>query len=129
MKQSCSDRFKVTPRAAIKFTKLTVFLTCIWSPTKNLNKKISAILFEIFWCSSLFVSVSLFISLIVSINKFSDNTFTVMKSGILIGAITNFISKIIIIRIYRGKFRKIDYELNEFLKSANEEEMAVLQKY
>ncbi|KAK0163139.1 hypothetical protein PV327_006847 [Microctonus hyperodae] len=129
MKPSCSDRFKITPRAAIKFTKLTVFLTCIWLPTKNLNKNIGGVVFEIFWCSSLFFSLSLFIPLIVAINKFSDNTFTVMKSGILIGGIINFISKIIIIRNHREKFQKIDLELYEFLRSANKYEMAVLQRY
>ncbi|KAK0158662.1 hypothetical protein PV328_009638 [Microctonus aethiopoides] len=47
----------------------------------------------------------------------------------LSGAITNFISKIIINRIHRGKFQKIDSELYEFLRSANEDEIAVLQKY
>ncbi|KAK0082563.1 hypothetical protein PV325_010181 [Microctonus aethiopoides] len=46
-----------------------------------------------------------------------------------IGAMINFIFKIIIVRIHREKFQNIDLELFEFLRSANEDEMAVLQNH
>lgn len=93
--------FRLAPETAVKFTKFTVYLTCIWPP----QKKSYIIWFNIFYLFSIFLAVALLLPLIIAINMFSDNIYIVMKSAILISGIVNFLIKVFIVRIYRTRFQ------------------------
>nr|AKO90005.1 odorant receptor 41 [Microplitis mediator] len=120
--------FSVTPETAISFTRITVYLTCIWSPSTS-STKLTFILFEIFLWFSIFLSLGLLFPLIVSIIKFIDDTFVVMKSFILISGIVNFVIKVIVCRIYRQELQELGASLNDFVRNSNENEKFYLQKY
>ncbi|CAD6202084.1 GSCOCT00013993001.2-RA-CDS [Cotesia congregata] len=120
-----NGRSKVTPEAAVSFTRLTVWLTCIWAPTGRLN----LILFEAFLWFSIFLSLGLFVPLIVCVIKLIDDTFVVMKSFILISGIVNFVLKVIVCRIYRDELQELGGSLNDFIKNASQNDRLYLQKY
>ncbi|KAG8034960.1 hypothetical protein G9C98_008036, partial [Cotesia typhae] len=120
-----NEGFKVTPEAAVSFTRVTVWLTCIWAPTGRLN----LILFEAFLWFSIFLSLGLLLPLIVSVIKFIDNTFVIMKSFILISGIINFLVKVIVCRIYRDELQELGGSLNDFIRNASSNDKLYLQKY
>nr|WGO81803.1 olfactory receptor 129 [Microplitis mediator] len=118
---------KVTPEAAIEFTKTSVLLTYIWSPPSA--KKVRFMLFRIFMYTSVFFSVIFILSLTMSIIKYFDNLLIVMKSMAVLCGVTNFVAKVIIVRIYCKEFEQIELTLKDFVKNANESERVILQKY
>nr|WGO81829.1 olfactory receptor 164 [Microplitis mediator] len=124
MKHSGNSReFKVTPEKAVQFTKITVFLTCAWPPSNESR------LFKLFIYSSVFLSFALFLPLVVSIIEYHDNFFIVMKSVIFICGITNYVTKVITVRIYRKEFQQLGSAVDDFIDKASVSEKQVLQKY
>ncbi|XP_044581576.1 uncharacterized protein LOC123263104 [Cotesia glomerata] len=120
-----NGRFEVTPEIAVYFTRITVYLTCIWAPTGRLN----LIFFEAFLWFSIFLSLGLCFPLIVSVIKFIDDTLVVMKSCILISAIIQFMLKVIVCRIYRDELQELGSSLNDFIKNVSQNDRLYLQKY
>ncbi|XP_057328340.1 uncharacterized protein LOC130669443 isoform X1 [Microplitis mediator] len=119
--------YKVTPEGAVNFIRVTVYLTCISFPLTERTKV--RINYEIILWLSIFLSISLFAPLLASIIKYSDDTFVVMKSFILMSAISNYVIKVIIVRIYHKELQQLGSALDEFIKKANESEKIILQKY
>ncbi|CAD6202090.1 GSCOCT00002936001.3-RA-CDS [Cotesia congregata] len=113
---------QVTLKRAIKFTKLTVFLTCAWPPRKRL------FLFKIFMCFSVFLSIALLLPLIVSIIQHSDNFFIIIKSVIFICGIVNYVAKVITVRIYHEELQELRSIVDKFVDKANDQEKIVMQK-
>ncbi|KAG8040325.1 hypothetical protein G9C98_000896 [Cotesia typhae] len=123
MKQS---RFKITPESAVNFIRVTVYLTCISLPLSGSPAKFK---FEIILWLLVILAISLFIPLLVSIIKYSDDTFIVMKSFILMSAISNYVFKVIIVRIYHKELQQLGSALNEFIKKTSVSEKEILQRY
>nr|AKO89980.1 odorant receptor 16 [Microplitis mediator] len=119
--------YKVTPEGAVNFIRVTVYLTCISFPLTEKTKV--RINYEIILWLSIFLSISLFAPLLASIIKYSDDTFIVMKSFILMSAISNYVIKVIIVRIYHKELQQLGSALDEFIKKANESEKVILQRY
>nr|WGO81802.1 olfactory receptor 128 [Microplitis mediator] len=119
--------YKVTPEGAVNFIKVTVYLTCISFPLTERTKV--RIKYEILLWLSIVLSIFLFAPLLVSIIKYSDNTFIVLKSFLLMSAITNFVIKVIIVRIYHKELQQLGSALDQYLEKASESERVILQKY
>lgn len=98
--------FKVTPEAAIEFTRTSVLLTYIWSPPSA--NKVRFMLFKIFMYTSVFFSIIFILSLLLSVIKYFDNLLIVMKSMAVLCGVTNFVAKVIIVRIYCKEFEVCD---------------------
>ncbi|CAD6238917.1 GSCOCT00008554001.3-RA-CDS, partial [Cotesia congregata] len=119
-------RFKITPESAVNFTKVTVYLTCISLPLSGGTARFR---FEIILWLLVILAISLFIPLLASIIKYSNDTFIVMKSFILMSAISNYVFKVIIVRIYHRELQQLGSALNEFIKKTSVSEKEILQKY
>ncbi|XP_074112968.1 uncharacterized protein LOC141536388 [Cotesia typhae] len=100
-------------------------MTCIWVPKGRLN----LILFETFLWFLIFLSLGLFFPLIVTVMKFIDNTFVVMKSFILIVGTVNYIIKVIVCRIYRDELQELGRSLNDFIRNSSPNDKFYLEKY
>ncbi|XP_034942900.1 uncharacterized protein [Chelonus insularis] len=128
MKQSTKEcrGFTVTTEKIVKFTRTTVYLTCIWSPLPSAKQQY-IICYNIFLYVSIFLAFALLFSLIASVVKFVHDAFIVLKSVILIIGICNYLFKVIAVTIHQKTLQRFELSFGEFLKTASDIEREHLQ--
>ncbi|CAD6208550.1 GSCOCT00013808001.3-RA-CDS, partial [Cotesia congregata] len=126
MKLSTESRgFRITPEKAVKFIKVSVYLTCMWPPQGDESK----ISFKFRKYLSVFLSFGLFFPLLFSIVIYFNDMLIILKSAICMTALVNYISKVIIVTRYHREFEKFRSVLNEFILKASDSSKVVFQKY
>lgn len=88
--------------AAVRFTKLSVYLAHTW-PGSRINSKWQKIKWEIVWFVSAAMSVGLLVPLLVSMYKNRSSSLVVAQSACFVGAIFNFLVKMIAYRVERKR--------------------------
>nr|QHN69141.1 odorant receptor 13 [Sirex nitobei] len=121
-------RLKVTPEAALNFTKISVRTICSWPPPPDATK-LQIILFEVFWWISHLFLVLLALPLMLAVYEYRRNPSILTKTLCEVSAIAQTAIKMAICRGQYNRFQVLFSEMETFLKHANSHERTVLQRY
>ncbi|CAD6202086.1 GSCOCT00013803001.3-RA-CDS [Cotesia congregata] len=119
--------FIVTPETAIRFTETSVFLTCIFAPKRA--DKLRLFLFRVLMIASVLLTVTFFLSLLLSILENLDKLVVVIKSLTFMSSLVNYVIKVVIVRIYCNNFKRLQWSVKNFIENADKFERKIIQKY
>ncbi|KAK2585689.1 hypothetical protein KPH14_010303 [Odynerus spinipes] len=119
---------KVTPQAALKFTKLSVIIMGCWPPPLNATKK-QLFLRDVYWWTSFATALLLLLALINGIYEYRENTSITIQTTCILAGVSQMCTKMIVLRKQRGTLQTIVVEMENFVKRAKPAETSILQKY
>ncbi|XP_034942903.1 odorant receptor 22c-like, partial [Chelonus insularis] len=118
----------ITPEAALKFTKTSVYLVCSW-PLSVAASKRDQILMKIRWWIVLIFLLFLLLPLLNGIYSYHHDTLIMVKAICMSSACGQAILKIITCRKQTSRFQILLQEIEDFMKNANLREKEYLKKY
>ncbi|XP_043284899.1 uncharacterized protein [Venturia canescens] len=114
--------------AAVRFTRVSVYLAHSWPSSKTSTKKQNVKL-QIIWYVSVATSVGLLVPLLLSMYTNQSNSLVFTQSACFVGAICNYLAKMIAYRMQRRRTQILISEMEDFLKAAKPHEKKVLEDY
>ncbi|KAH0553544.1 hypothetical protein KQX54_002094 [Cotesia glomerata] len=118
--------FIVTPETAIRFTEASVLLTYIFAPQRA--DKLRLFMFRVLMIASVLLTVTFFLSLLLSILENLDKLVVVIRSLTFMSSLVNYVIKVVIVRIYCNKFKRLQSTLKNFIENADKFERKIIQK-
>lgn len=97
-------QLEATPEGAITYMKIIVVLLFSWPPDTN-AKKCQTLIFDIFWCICLFISIFLIIPLSYAAYSDRENILAATKSICLAIVCVQYVLKMFICKSQRNKFQ------------------------
>nr|AXM05214.1 odorant receptor [Campoletis chlorideae] len=120
--------FQVTPRDALRFTKLCVCFIFTWPPWPEANN-IVKLLFNFFSWSSIIFPTLLGIALLNAARYQLDDYLALTKSLCLAFSCLQLVIKILVCKGHRSRLEMIHCSVKDFIENATAREMALLQRY
>ncbi|CAD6202100.1 GSCOCT00013801001.3-RA-CDS [Cotesia congregata] len=121
-------KLSVTPEAALRFTKMNVYLVSSWPLSKSISR-VTKIWFSIRWWIAFISLLLLFLPLTNSVFVFRKDSLVMVKAACQIGASGQALLKLLICRYQSDRLQFLHQEMEVFIKNADSLEKKFLQKY
>ncbi|XP_057328348.1 uncharacterized protein LOC130669446 [Microplitis mediator] len=121
-------KLTASPEAALRFTKMNVYLVSSWPPSKSLSR-ISKIWFNVRWWIAFISILLLFIPLTNGVYVYRNDSLVMVKAACLSSASAQALLKLIICRFQSNRLQLLHDEMEIFIKNADALEKKYLLKY
>ncbi|CAD6202098.1 GSCOCT00013804001.3-RA-CDS [Cotesia congregata] len=121
-------KFSASPEAAVRFTKMNVYLVSSWPLSKSVSR-LSRIWFNIRWWTAFISILLLFLPLTNGVFVYRNDLLVMVKAACLSSASAQALLKLLVCRFQSDRLQLLHHEMETFIKNANPLEKKCLQKY